>query len=226
MSIHFCGLWQFLALWVVFLSFCYNVNMNIRASASKDGFASVKSIAEPNYRSMLFWQKIYIIFFCLSIFGHYLEIFLANVKHILSAGPVILPTMPTILPLAAPYGFGAVGVLLVTVPLIRKYRLSPIGVFVISVIVSAIIEYISAALIVAFTGHNAFWNYSNQPFNLNGYIYLEGVLFFGFIAMLFVYYVYPSIEKYMNMLKNCQIKIAFWLMFVGYGADLAYLALK
>jgi uncharacterized membrane protein len=200
--------------------------MNIRASALATGGALVRLFDEPKYRTMIFWQKIYIIFCGMSIFGHYLEVFLANVKPIMSAGPVILPTMPTILPIAAPYGFGAVGVLLVTVPLIRKYRLNPIGVFGLSVIVSAIVEYTSAALIVAFAGRNAFWDYSNQPFNLNGYIYLEGVLFFGFIAMLFVYYVYPSIEKYMNMLKNRQIKIAFWLMFVGYGADLAYLALK
>lgn len=200
--------------------------MDIRASVLATGFVSAKSIVEPNYRSMIFWQKIYIIFFSLSLFGHYLEIFLANVKYILTASPVFLPTMPTVLPLAAPYGFGVVGVLLVTVPLIRKYRLNPIGVFGLSVIISGIVEYISAALIVAFTGHNAFWNYSSQPFNLNGYIYLEGVLFFGFIATLFVYYVYPSIEKYMNKLKNRQIKIAFWLMFVGYAVDLAYLALK
>lgn len=206
--------------------FCYNVNMNIRAGALGAESASVKPIVMSNYRSMLFWQKIYIIFFSLSLFGHYLEIFLANVKHILTASPVFLPTMPTVLPLAAPYGFGVVGVLLVTVPLIRKYRLNPIGVFGLSVIISGIVEYISAALIVAFTGHNAFWNYSSQPFNLNGYIYLEGVLFFGFIATLFVYYVYPSIEKYMNKLKNRQIKIAFWLMFMGYAVDLAYLALK
>lgn len=168
----------------------------------------------------VFWQKIFIYFWIFSIVGHYIEIIWAEANHIFLNYPLWHPIIPTFMPLAAPYGFGVVGVILFVWPLMKHYKLHPLGVFVASVIVTSVIEYICAVIIVLFVGHNYFWNYTGQFLNINGYVCLQSGLLFGAGATIFLYFVYPYCEKVLNRFSQKQLSGLFWVLFVGYGVDL------
>lgn len=200
--------------------------MSIQADAIDNEIADTESCLVSKWRTAAFWQRIFLYFFITSVFGHFLEIIIANLVHIFTGIPLWTPIIITVIPMAPPYGIGAIFVILIVVPLIKKYDLSPIGAFVLSCFITGVTEYLSAVTIIMVTGRNAFWDYSSLPFNLNGYIYLEGVLFFGLVATSFVYFAYPWLEKMFNKLKKRRLNTLFWVLFISYVADLSYLFLR
>lgn len=176
--------------------------------------------ASPAWHSALFWQKIFIYCWIFSLGGHFFELVWAQLYHFATGDPLWHPLIVTTLPLALPYGFGIVAIILFVVPLIKKYKLHPIAVFVFTMIVASIIEYLCALFVVSVYGYNRFWDYSHLPFNLHGYISAGSSLVFAVIATAFVFYVYPFCEKWFKHIKPRHINIIFWVMFVMYGADL------
>lgn len=168
-------------------------------------------------------KELFIYFWVTSLLGHYLEVIWAYLTRIVTNRPSWTPRAPTILPLAPPYGLGAVAVILLTVPLIKKYRLNPIVVLILNIIITGAIEYVCAVAIVLYAGHNRFWNYTNQPFNINGYVCLESAVIFGIAATLFLYLIYPLCDKVLHKLKRWQLDVTFWVLFISYAIDLIYL---
>ena len=77
-----------------------------------------------------------------------------------------------------PYGFGALALIWVVYPLVKNNKASALTVFVISCFLGGIVEFICAAAIVAVTPDhtNVFWDYSDQPFNLFGFVCLKNCL--------------------------------------------------
>jgi len=181
--------------------------------------ASIKDI-------FISFQKLYIIFWVFSFIGHYLEIIWAWFNFIIFGSQLWIPTTPTVLPLAPPYGLGIIAVLLFTYPLIKRHDLGPAEAFVLNVFICGVVEYLCAAFLVLVVGYNQFWDYSNQPFNINGYICLTNSLLFGFCVTLFVYYVYPFCYKAIKKLKMSQINNLFWLLFIAYVIDLIFMNFK
>lgn len=185
-----------------------------------------ESRATSMRHSFAIFQKLFIIFWVFSFLGHYLEILWALFNHVIFGSQLWVPSTPTILPLAPPYGLGVVAVIVFTWPLVKHHDFGPIEAFIVNVFISGIVEYLCAAFLVFVVGYNKFWDYSNQPFNINGYICLENSLLFGFGVTLFLYYIYPLYTKAMNKLKQEQIDTLFWVLFISYGVDLIYLNLK
>lgn len=93
-------------------------------------------------------------------------------------------TMP-ILPI---YGTGALLILLFIAPYINN----PFLVFVLSVIVATILEYVTHWIIDK-VFHIQLWNYDNKRFNLKGRICLENSLGFGALALLLIYIIHPAL---------------------------------
>ncbi|MDK2899491.1 MAG: hypothetical protein PWQ10_678 [Patescibacteria group bacterium] len=173
-----------------------------------------------------YFQRLFIMFWIFSFLGHYIEIIWIWVNHLIFNYPMWIPSTPTILPLAPPYGIGVVVVVLFSLPLIKYYKLNPLAVFVSNFIITAIVEYLCAAFLVFFVGYNQFWDYSNQPFNINGYICLKNSVAFGIAVTLFLYYIYPAYQKFIQRFNQKQLDIIFWVMYFSYAIDLIYLNFK
>lgn len=183
-----------------------------------------KKLPEKGKKSIAtFLQELFLYFWITSLIGHYLELVLSFLNQLIYGGRLWVPIIQTKIPISAPYGIGMVVVILVTLPLIRKYKLHPIGVFVLNTVVTGTVEYICAAVIVASVGYNRYWGYANQPFNINGYVCLKSAVIFGIGATLFIYLLYPLIEKLVAKLKHWQLNIIFWLLFGDYFIELSVL---
>ncbi len=147
-------------------------------------------------------SELVIYFVAGTVIGHYLE----NVWRFFHYGftdPLqYLFTQLLDPPLAEPYGIGVIIIVTLIAPAINKFRPNLFKTYIICVLTTAIIEYICALVIVAAYGNNPFWSYSNEPFNIQGYICLENSLLFGVVATLFIYYGYPVMQKLFNGLTT------------------------
>lgn len=174
----------------------------------------------PKKRLFVIFQKLFIIFWIFSFLGHYLEIVWSWLNHIMLGSSLWMPNVPTIVPLAPPYGLGVVAVIVITWPLIKKHELNPMQSFALNTVICAVVEYFSAAFLVLVDGYNKYWNYSDQSFNLNGYICLENCLLFGLGITVFIYYVYPIYIKIVGKFNSSQLYSIFCILFVVYVIDL------
>ena len=87
-----------------------------------------------------------------------------------------------------------------------KYRNNALKVFLISLIISAILEYISGWGMLKFA-HKRCWDYNNEILNfgnINGFICLRSVLFFAISALVLVYLIIPFIY-YLTKIINKKI---------------------
>ncbi len=87
-----------------------------------------------------------------------------------------------------------------------KYRNKALKVFLISLIISAILEYISGWGMLKFA-HKRCWDYNNEILNfgnINGFICLRSVLFFAISALVLVYLIIPFIY-YLTKIINKKI---------------------
>lgn len=168
------------------------------------------------------FKKIFIYYWLFSLVGHYGENVWAFSHHLVTGEPFKAHIVSTIIPLASPYGLGAIAVILLVWPLIKTHKINPFITFALNVIIAGIVEYLCAIIAVIFYGHNYFWDYSMKPFNINGFICLESVVVFGIAATIFIYFVYPFIEKIIKRFTKQQLSIIFWILFISYIADTIY----
>ena len=92
-------------------------------------------------------------------------------------------------PLLPIYGFGAVMILLVTIPV----RDQPGLIFLSGMVAATALEYVTGAAMEALFKIR-YWDYSRQPFNLNGHICLTSSLAWGAFSILLVRFLHPPVE--------------------------------
>lgn len=164
----------------------------------------VPTVYETNWKSLKFWRNAFLIYWIGSAVGHLLELVWVNL-------PLLIGNPPTnVLPLfvvAAPYGLGALGLIWALGPVVRRGRASAGTVFILSYIIGGVVEFACAALIVLFMGYNPFWDYSNEPFNLFGFICLKNCLAFGVAAIPCIYWVLPVVNNWINWLDKHYVKL-------------------
>lgn len=168
------------------------------------------------------FQKIFIYFWVFSLLGHYVEVVWSSSIQLINGSPLVIHPVSTIIPLAAPYGLGAIAVILLVWPLIKARKVNPLTVFVLNIIITGTVEYICAAIVILIFGHLAFWNYSKLPFNINGYVCLESATLFSIMATLFLYFIYPFSERIIQSINRRTISITFWILFIAYITDLLH----
>lgn len=154
-----------------------------------------------------FWRNLVFYFIIASWFGHFIEIAIMLVnKYILSSSynQSILtnPLEPYTI-----YGTGAIFCIFFLSSLPKRINQNILFQYIVNTIACAIVEYLSALIIVWRYGSNYLWNYSEEFMNLNGYICLRNTLFFGLVATIFIRFVYPQTQKLLN--KSNQYKINF-----------------
>lgn len=100
-------------------------------------------------------------------------------------------------PLLLIYGSGAIVVLISTLTVENNLLL----VFVIGVISATILEYITGVAMEKLF-HVRYWDYSKEPFNINGHICLISSLAWGVFSVLLVRFVNPNIARLVIIIPN------------------------
>lgn len=111
------------------------------------------------------------------------------------------------------YAIGALLILLTT----YRYKKHPFIVFIISILVTGLLEYFSG-LVIDKIFNTRFWNYNIEILNfgnINGYICLRSVLFFGISALLLMYLILPICKKIVTKFNKERVfKIAIILCLI------------
>lgn len=101
------------------------------------------------------------------------------------------------------YGFG----IIFLINLLQPFFSQPLLIFIGTIIITSTIEY-STGFILDKIFHTHWWNYSQEPFNLNGYICLRFSLYWGIFGTLFLYFIHPYIQ---NLVIKLDLNNFWWL---------------
>ena len=102
------------------------------------------------------------------------------------------------------YAFGSVILTFLT----YRFKKNPLLVFMISLIVTGILEYSVGYVLYEFF-NTRLWDYNVEIWNygnINGYICLRSVLFFGLSSLFLIYLIIPWLIKVTNKLKENSLK--------------------
>ncbi|MBR1802665.1 MAG: putative ABC transporter permease [Clostridia bacterium] len=100
-------------------------------------------------------------------------------------------------PFCAIYGVGALAMIL----LLRYCKKNFKSLFIGGFIVGSIVEYI-VSLIGELIFHVKWWDYSDMPLNINGRVCVYFSIFWGFLAVCFLQYIHPHIEKLIDKIQQ------------------------
>jgi uncharacterized membrane protein len=84
---------------------------------------------------------------------------------------------------------------------VYPFKEHPLLVFVMCVVVSGVMEYVTGWVLYN-VFHTRLWDYNTEIWNfgnINGYVCLRSVMFFGVSGVMLVYVVIPILIKVMNM---------------------------
>ncbi len=124
-------------------------------------------------------------FFVYSFFGCGLE----TVYALITSGELMSRKVSLLFPLCPVYGLGAIAIILAT----RKVKGKILPVFFIGMVAATTVEFIMDVVYRDVLGV-PIWNYSNQPFNLQGRICLPFALAWGLLAVGLVKYLHPKVH--------------------------------
>lgn len=126
-----------------------------------------------------------ILFFLYSVAGWIWECFYVSMRkrRWVNRGFLHGPWLPI-------YGSGAILVLFLTLPV----REEPVLVFLLGMIGATALEYVTGAVMERLF-QMRYWDYSNNPLNVNGYICLPVSLAWGAFSAALIYVVHPPVER-------------------------------
>ena len=136
---------------------------------------------------------IYILFWLYSFLGWVMETVYVSIlsKEYKNRGFLLGPYCPI---------YGSAAILLLT---LRNYQDSPLIVFIVSIFVCSLLEYITSYL-MELVYKVRWWDYSDKRFNLNGRICLFNSVCFGLLGMILVCYLNPF---FIDIITNCNKQI-------------------
>ena len=120
-------------------------------------------------------------------------------------------------PLLPIYGFGAIVILFVTIPV----KGNPLLVYIFGAIGTTILEYITGWLMEKIFKMK-YWDYSDCKFNLKGYICLKSSLFWGVLSLFLVFIIHKPIEDVMVSMSVFTISVIDIIISIVFIADLIY----
>lgn len=116
------------------------------------------------------------------------------------------------------YGFG---ILILLVFLFKFRNKKIITIFIASVIIGTVFEYISHILIENVLGYVT-WNYSKFPFNFQGKVCLLVSVVWGIIGTVYIKLLYPLVPKLLNRLNEKFYKIFTWIFMIFMVINLSF----
>ena len=154
------------------------------------------------------WQLIAVISLIVVIsgmFGYYYEyiFYYFNDGYFSHQGGNFLPWINI-------YAYGALMIILLT----RNFKKKPFLVFLISIVSTGILEYLTGFVLYEFFDVR-YWNYNTEILNfgnISGYVCLRSVLFFGVSGLLLIYGIVPFCI-YLSKKINKELLLTFSLVF-------------
>ena len=119
-------------------------------------------------------------------------------------------------PVCPIYGFGVVIVLACLEPLKGSKLLLFFG----SVLLTSLLELVTGFVLEKLF-HQQWWDYSDQPFNLGGYICLRFSILWGFACMFVVYILHPTILLFIRLVPHTLGIVLLALFSLVMAVDLA-----
>ena len=123
-------------------------------------------------------------------------------------------------PICPIYGIGGVILFIIFSPLMKNKKIDAILkliiVFIVTFIVSSILELAMSYVLEATTDGWPWQSYVDYPFNFGGRVSLQTSIKFGIIGVLFIFCMYDIIMKFLNMLdkKGLLYKVALMLLII------------
>ena len=133
---------------------------------------------------------------------HYIRYF-----NITDRGFLFSPIIPI-------YGFGCILVLLT----LNKYKKKTLKHFFMIMLVCGILEYLTSYFLELIF-NKRWWNYFKYPFNINGRVCLYGLLLFGIVGHILVYYFVPFLNKKLNKININNRKIVSLVLIIVISID-------
>lgn len=113
------------------------------------------------------------------------------------------------------YGFGMVILLYLLTPLKYNFILLFLGSF----LLTSILEYITGFILEKIF-HDKWWDYSDMPFNIRGYICLAFSIIWGISGVFIIDIIHPPISKSISILDNTIGNIILFLILICLIIDL------
>lgn len=117
-------------------------------------------------------------------------------------------------PVCPIYGFGMITLLYFLSP----FRNNLVLLFIGAVILTSILEYITGFVLEKLFD-DKWWDYSDLPFNLHGYISLSFSLAWGLAAIFVIQLIHPAIEKISSLLDNGLGNFMLFILILYFLAD-------
>lgn len=129
-----------------------------------------------------------IIFLIGSVIGYIYEVIYCLLidNELVNRGFLYGPYLPV-------YGFGAVFM----VWLLKRFKKNPLVVFLLAMLVTGIVEYITGYLMFHIY-HRTWLDYTGLFLNINGYVCLRSVLTFAIGGLILIYIIEPLVCKYIQ----------------------------
>lgn len=113
------------------------------------------------------------------------------------------------------YGYAAIVLILLSKKFMGKGGL--IKKIVLATIWCSVLEYLTAFILETLF-HLKWWDYSNEPFNLQGRICLAASLFWGVLSVIFMKVLHPFVEKTLKKIsKKIPIKVQSVIVYTAVG---------
>ncbi len=117
-------------------------------------------------------------------------------------------------PVCSIYGVGVILILL----LLKPFKGNLVLLFLASILVASTLEFLTGFVLEKFF-HRKWWDYSNEPFNIKGYICLRFSLLWGIACLLVVDLIHPLIQKLVNLMPPILMLILLILFIIYYVVD-------
>ncbi|MEG1862124.1 MAG: putative ABC transporter permease [Oscillospiraceae bacterium] len=117
-------------------------------------------------------------------------------------------------PVCPIYGFGMVIILFCLTPLQENIFILFAGAFILTTLLEGVAGW---ALKVIF--HTSWWDYSDMPFNIGGYVCLKFSILWGFAACFVVRLIHPLIYGIMGIFSQSIGNIILWVIFITLAVD-------
>lgn len=161
------------------------------------------------------------VFFWLFLIGSVLGFIVEGVWEIIKNGYWVNHSAAVWGPFCIIYGVGVVALYLSSYFLENKTLPTKFVLFSIS---GAVVEYFGSLFQEKFLG-SVSWDYSSHPFNLGGRVSLRMALIWGILGIVFMYFIYPSINRLFLNINTKQMQIVTYIVAIFMAVNLAVTSL-
>ena len=153
---------------------------------------------------MIFICKHFLLFIFYSFVGWVLEEVHESIRErkLVNRGFLVGPICPI-------YGFASI----VITNYISRYKEDFIVMFILSVVLCGILEYLTSLLLEKIFKVR-WWDYSDMKFNIDGRVTLINLILFGVAASVTNYFVHPHVVSFLESLPNTVIMVLAIIIFI------------